>query len=61
MNEQMAKMWIQEWMIWLAYEYEFGMGREKNIEEAIKWYKKAGDRESKNRASELEKSLENQT
>jgi len=49
----MAKMGIQEGMIGVAYAYEFGMGVEKNIDEAIKWYEKAGDSESLKRAKNL--------
>jgi len=52
-NEQMARMWIKEWMIWLAYEYEFWMNRDKDIEKAIYWYEKAWDSESIERANNL--------
>ncbi|NQS90205.1 SEL1-like repeat protein [Patescibacteria group bacterium] len=50
---RMAKMGIPDMMIGVAYAYEFGMGVEKNITEAIKWYEKAGDSESIERAKNL--------
>lgn len=53
-NLQMAKMGIPDFMISLAYKYEYGMGTERNIKEAIKWYNKAGDSESKERAKNLQ-------
>jgi TPR repeat protein len=51
---QMAKMGIKPMMIDVAYAYEFGNGVEKNKEQAIYWYKKAGDSESIDRAKALE-------
>lgn len=55
MNREMAEMGIQEFIISLAYDLEFGFGSEKqNTKEAIKWYKRAGDKESLERARELE-------
>lgn len=56
----MAKMGIPDMMISVAYAYEFGvMGVVKDVEKAIHWYKKAGDKESLERTRALEEALNN--
>lgn len=53
-NRPYAEKGIPEMMVSLAYDLEYGMnGEDKNIDEAIKWYEKAGDAESIKRAKAL--------